>query len=76
MTKRELKERFGTLKNAVAVSNKYREEPISPRVFDGLGMDEHLPEERAAFFAMVMLYESMQVDLLSLMPPKGVKSDC
>ena len=76
MTKRQLKERFGTLVNAVAVSNKYRNEPISPRVFDGLKMDDEIPEERAAFFAMVMLYESMQVDLLSLMPPKEVKNDC
>ena len=73
MTKRQLKERFGTLTNAVAVSNKYRNEPISPRVFDGLKMDDDIPEERAAFFAMVMLYESMQIDLLSLMPPKEAK---
>jgi len=76
MTKRQLKERFGTLKNAINVSNKYRNEPVNLRILEGIKMDDHLPEERAAFFAMVMLYESMQIDLMSLLPPKEVKNDC
>jgi len=69
MTKRELKEHFGTLKNAINVSNKYRNEPVNFRILEGIKMDEHLPEERAAFFVMVMMYESMQIDALSLLPP-------
>lgn len=64
LTKGRLKEIFGSIKNAVAISNKYRNEPISHRIFEGLGIDDPLPEERAAFFVTVMLYESMPVKLL------------
>lgn len=63
-TRQHIRDRFGTLKNAVNVANKYRNDELTYRQVHYL--PETLTIESALFWSQVAFYEQKQVDLMAV----------
>jgi len=69
-TKQDLKDRFGSFANALAVGNKYRTEPITMRQLSYQIKNKVITEEWQAFWSNVAFYEQRQQNLF------GDANDC